>query len=336
MTLPLAVTMGEPAGIGLDITIAAWRRRTGSPPFYVIAPPSILLQRASQLDVTLKTQTIDDPAQAPEVFKRALPILAIDDDAEVTPGKPTARTAGAVCHSIELAVEQAIEGKAGGVVTAPISKKVLSDAGFLYPGHTEFLAALCRNKGLDFKGPVMMLTASGLRVVPVTIHTALKTVPGLLSVDLIVNTAEVVIGALETDFGIGKPRLAVAGLNPHAGEDGMLGSEERDIILPAVTRLRNRNHRVAGPSAADSLFHEAARKEYDAALCMYHDQALIPLKTIDFWSGVNVTLGLPVVRTSPDHGTAFDLAGSGNARSDSMVAAIRLAAEISANRQKAG
>jgi 4-hydroxythreonine-4-phosphate dehydrogenase len=335
MTLPLAITMGEPAGIGLDIIIAAWKQRTGPRPFYVIAPPAVLLRRAALLGVTLKTRTIADPAEAPDVFSTALPILPIDGAFEVTPGRPSVETAPAVCASIELAVDHALSAKAGGVVTAPISKKVLSEAGFLYPGHTEYLAALCRNKGHAFDGPVMMLAARGLRVVPVTIHTPLKTVPGLLTIDLVVNTAEVVMQALKTDFGVTHPRLAVAGLNPHAGEDGMLGDEEETIITPAVTRLRNRNYTISGPSAADSLFHEAARQEYDAALCMYHDQALIPLKTVDFWGGVNITLGLPIVRTSPDHGTAFALAGSGKANADSMIAAIEAAGEISANRLKA-
>jgi len=335
VTLPLAITMGEPAGIGPDIIIAAWRRRAGSRPFYVIAPPAVLLQRAALSGVTLKTRTIADPAEAPEVFPTALPVLAIDGTAEVTPGTPSTDTAAAVCKSIELAVDHALAGKAAGVVTAPISKKVLSEAGFLYPGHTEYLAALCRNKGHASARPVMMLAARGLRVVPVTIHTPLRTVPELLSTDLIVETAEVVAAALKLDFGIAQPRLAVAGLNPHAGEGGMLGAEEETIISPAVNRLRNRHYTVSGPAAADSLFHEAARREYDAALCMYHDQALIPLKTIDFWSGVNITLGLPIVRTSPDHGTAFALAGSGKANADSMVAAIEMAGEISANRLKA-
>ena len=336
MTAPLAVTMGEPAGIGLDIIIEAWRRRDRLPAFYVIAPPLLLLERAALLGVALKTQTIDEPSEASRVGRNALPILAIEAGATVTPGQPSVATAGMVTESIDRAVSDALAGTAAGVVTAPISKKILADAGFLYPGHTEYLAALCRNRGADdFRGPVMMLAAKGLRVVPTTIHIPLKDVPSSLSVDLIVNTAEVTIEALKHDFALPKPRLTVAGLNPHAGEEGALGHEEADIIVPAVTRLRNKGYGVTGPASADTLFHTAARKRYDAVLCMYHDQALIPLKTVDFWGGVNITLGLPLVRTSPDHGTAFSLAGTGKANADSMVAALRTAADIAANRSKA-
>ena len=336
MTAPLAVTMGEPAGIGLDIIIEAWRRRDRLPAFYVIAPPLLLLERAALLGVALKTQTIDDPGEVAGLARNVLPILPIEAGATVVPGQPSVATASMVTESIDRAVGDALSGAAAGVVTAPISKKILADGGFLYPGHTEYLAALCRNRGAGaFRGPVMMLAAKGLRVVPATIHIPLKDVASSLSIDLIVNTAEVTIEALKRDFGQAKPRLTVAGLNPHAGEDGALGREEMDIIIPSVTRLRNMGHAVTGPMSADSLFHTAARKRYDAVLCMYHDQALIPLKTIDFWGGVNITLGLPLVRTSPDHGTAFELAGTGKANADSMVAALRAAADIAANRVKA-
>lgn len=335
---PLAISMGEPAGIGLDIIIEAWRRRHAQdqalPAFYVIAPPAAILARAAILGNAINSQTIADPADAMEVFDKALPILAIESPIEIIPGTPNSAMASIVTTSIDRAVADTLAGLASAVVTAPINKKILQDGGFPHPGHTEYLAALCRNQStFPFQGPVMMLAAGDLRVVPLTIHMPLKDVPGALSIDLIVQKAQVVAAALTRDFGITKPRLAVAGLNPHAGEDGTLGQEEQDIIIPAISRLRNAGLDISGPFAADSLFHEDARQNYDAALCMYHDQALIPLKTVDFFGGVNVTLGLPLVRTSPDHGTALSLAGTGEANPQSMIAAIKLAAEIARNRQ---
>jgi len=330
---PLAVTMGEPAGIGMDVAIDAWRKRDGLPPFYLIAPPSAVLARSALLGYGIRTQSIADPAEVPAIFEKALPILPIEAAIEVSAGEPRAASTGTVMESIERAVTDALSGAASGIVTTPINKKVLQESGFLYPGHTEYLAALCRNrKAPAFKGPVMMLAAGDLRVVPLTIHIPLKDVPAALSSQMIVDKALVTVEALRRDFGIAQPRLAVAALNPHAGEGGQMGLEEQSLIIPAITRLRNLGLEVHGPFPADTMFHEAARATYDAALCMYHDQALIPLKTLDFWRGVNVTLGLPVIRTSPDHGTAFSLAGTGKANPDSMLAAIRMAADIARNR----
>jgi 4-hydroxythreonine-4-phosphate dehydrogenase len=250
-------------------------------------------------------------------------LVATQARAKRHPGKPDARNAAAVIEAIEAAVADAASGKAAAAVTAPISKAVLAEAGFPHPGHTEFLQALTQ-----VPRAVMMLASDKLRVVPLTVHLPLAAVPQSITTAAIVETAGIVLAALKRDFGIAKPRLAVAGLNPHAGEDGILGGEDGATIAPAVAALRAAGHAVHGPLSADTLFHDAARAGYDAALCMYHDQALIPIKTLSFWDGVNVTLGLPIVRTSPDHGTAFDIAGTGKARADSMIAAIRMAAQM--------
>jgi 4-hydroxythreonine-4-phosphate dehydrogenase len=253
-----------------------------------------------------------------------------------TPGRPSAAAAPFVVRWIEAAVQLALDGAAAGVVTAPIAKASLYEAGFAYPGHTEFIGELTRAAPMPgARGPVMMLAAGGLRAALVTVHEPLARVPGLVTEERIVSAGTVVAEALARDFGVAAPRLAVAGLNPHAGEGGALGREELEVVAPAVAVLQARGIDARGPLSADSMFHDAARATYDAALCLYHDQALIPVKMLDFWGGVNLTLGLPIVRTSPDHGTAFDIAGKGLARPDSLIAAIRLAAEIAARRQAA-
>ena len=332
---PLALTMGEPAGIGGEIALEAWQaaRRNGpgdsTPPrFFVIDDPARLKALGARMGLETPVETITAPAQADAVFPRALPVLAMDLPRVVEPGRPDAANALAVIASIERAVALVRGGAAAALVTNPIQKEVLYDAGFAYPGHTEFLAALAGTS----TPPVMMLACPGLRVVPVTVHLPLAAAIAALTREAIVHAGRVTAAALGTDFGIARPRLAVAGLNPHAGEGGALGREEIDLIAPAVEALRRDGIEATGPAPADSLFHEAARRGYDAALCMYHDQALVPLKTVDFSHGVNITLGLPFVRTSPDHGTAFDIAGSGRADPTSLLAALATARDMAAAR----
>jgi 4-hydroxythreonine-4-phosphate dehydrogenase len=328
---PLALTLGEPAGIGPDITLAAWQRRTALdlPPFYLLADPQFLMRRAGilGLDVPIEDAT---PATAAAVFARALPVVALGVSATAQPGQPDDSSAPAAIASIDRAVEHVIAGEAGAVVTNPVAKNVLYKSGFDDPGHTEYLAKLSFERTGNPAWPVMMLWAPEVAVVPVTIHVPLKEVPARLTRDLIFETGRVVARDLVERFGIARPRLAVAGLNPHAGEDSTLGKEDGTIIKPAIERLVADGIDARGPFAADSMFHEAARKTYDAALCMYHDQALIPIKTLAFDHAVNVTLGLPFVRTSPDHGTAFDIAGTGKADPSSLIAAIKLAARLAA------
>lgn len=333
---PLALTLGEPAGIGPEITLKAWiaRKQQALPAFFVTAPPDILARSAEGLALDVPLQVIDGKNAAEAAlaaFDHALPILPIEGNSDFAPGAPDPRTGETVIRSITAAVEAVERGDAAAVVTNPIQKSVLYDAGFRHPGHTEFLAALCTREGVT-PTPVMMLAIEGLRVVPLTVHLPLREVPGRLSVDLIMELAEITAAALTRDFGVEAPRIAIAGLNPHAGEDGRMGDEEQRIITPAIERLRAAGIDARGPYPADTMFHAAARARYDAALCTYHDQALIPLKTLDFDRGVNVTLGLPIVRSSPDHGTATDIAGRGIARPDSLIAAIRMAGTIARNR----
>jgi 4-hydroxythreonine-4-phosphate dehydrogenase len=340
---PLALTMGEPAGIGGEIALKAWHaaRRNGpgdaaasgdAPPrFFVIDDPARLKALGARMGLDTPVETIAAPVQADAVFPRALPVLAMDLPRTVEPGRPDAANAPAVIASIEQAVALVRGGAAAALVTNPIQKEVLYDAGFAYPGHTEFLAALAGTS----TPPVMMLACPGLRVVPVTVHLPLAAAIAALTREVIVHAGRVTAAALCADFGIARPRLAVAGLNPHAGEGGALGREEIDLIAPAVEALRRDGIEVAGPAPADSLFHAAARRGYDAALCMYHDQALVPLKTVDFARGVNITLGLPFVRTSPDHGTALGIAGSGRADPTSLIAALQNAQQMASRRQRA-
>jgi len=330
VALPLALTMGEPAGIGGEIALKAWMRRgEGVPAFYLIDDPGRLTALAARLGWKVPVQAIDSAAGAPQVFRDALPVLPVGGKPAAELGRPETADAALVIGAIDRAVADVREGRAAALVTNPINKEALYRAGFRHPGHTEYLAELA--------GPgataVMMLACPELRVVPVTIHLALRQAIEALSSAMIVAAGRVTHAALMRDFGVAAPVIAVAGLNPHAGEGGSLGREDLDIVMPAVGELRALGIDARGPLAADTMFHAAARRGYDAALCMYHDQALIPIKTIDFDGGVNVTLGLPFIRTSPDHGTAFDIAGQGIARPDSLIAALKLAAEMAARRQ---
>jgi 4-hydroxythreonine-4-phosphate dehydrogenase len=325
MTPPLAVTMGDPAGIGPEITRAAWQAlKTDGPAFFVIGDPDLYGPEA---------RAIDHPSDAPAVFAGALPVLPLALETAAIPGSPDARHAAPILTAIEQGVAQVLSGAASAIVTNPIAKSVLYDAGFRHPGHTEFIADLTRHQPLEGpRGPVMMLAGDLLRVALVSIHKPLRTMLDELSVDAIAVTAEVTSAALKQDFGIAAPRLALAGLNPHAGEDGALGHEEIEIVQPAAAQLRARGIDISDPMPPDAMFHAEARATYDAAICLYHDQGLIPFKALDFWGGVNVTLGLPIVRTSPDHGTGFDIAGKGIARPDSLIAAIRMAADMAQRR----
>ena len=329
MRAPIALTMGEPAGIGGEIALKTWRDRAESvPPFFVIDNPARLQQLADDLGLAAPVQAIGKPGDAAACFETALPVLALSHDVEARAGKPDTTTAAAGIESIERAVQLVQSGDARAVVTNPIQKSVLTAAGFAHPGHTEFLAALA---GPDVEA-VMMLACAELRVVPVTIHVALAEAARTLTGDKIIRCGRVTAAALARDFGITAPRLAFAGLNPHGGEKGGMGREEIDIIEPALSQLRAEGIDARGPLPADTMFHSVARKTYDAAICMYHDQALIPIKTIDFEGGVNTTLGLPFVRTSPDHGTALDIAGQGVASAISLIAALKLAAEMTEKR----
>ena len=327
---PLALTSGEPAGIGPDITLAAWLRRAELklPAFYVRSDVGSLRDRAKALGLDVGIAEVG-PDDALAAFAKALPVVATGETATARPGQPDDSSAKAAIASIRQAVEDVSAGRAGAVVTNPIAKSVLYRAGFRHPGHTEFLAELAANGG-HAPQPVMMLWSPMLAVVPATIHLSLRDAIAQLSTDLIVSTARIVAAGLTSRFGIARPRLALSGLNPHAGEDGSLGAEDQSIVKPAVDILRAEGIDAKGPLPADTMFHEAARKTYDCAICMYHDQALIPIKTLAFDDGVNVTLGLPFIRTSPDHGTAFDIAGTGRANPSSLVAALRLAARMAA------
>lgn len=320
---PLALTMGEPAGIGPELAAKAWHRRAAEalPPFFFLGTRAAIETQP----VELPWETIEEPAAAAAVFPHALPILEIAGAGPITPGRPHASGAPAVIAAIDRGAELAMTGQAAALVTNPIHKQTLYEAGFAAAGHTDYLARLA---GVAPEDAVMMLAVPGLRVVPLTVHIPLAAVPGRVTEAALARTARIAATALATQFGIARPRLAVAGLNPHAGEGGALGAEEIEIIAPAIARLRADGLDVRGPAAADTLFHAEARRQYDVAICMYHDQALIPLKTLDFDRGVNVTLGLPFVRTSPDHGTALDIAGRGEARPDSVIAALRLAGEL--------
>jgi 4-hydroxythreonine-4-phosphate dehydrogenase len=329
VTAPVALTMGEPAGIGGEIALKAWRARVARrlPAFFVIDDPRRLSDLAAALGCDAKVRAIAAPEEALRAFPEALPVLPQALARPVHPGRPDPVNAPAVISAIERGVALTQAGQAAALVTNPIQKETLYAAGFRHPGHTEFLGSLAQ-----VRRPVMMLATPGLRVVPVTVHLALADALNALSTEAIVACGKVAAAALRRDFGIARPRLAVAALNPHAGESDTLGHEERTIIAPAVDALIRAGVAATGPAPADTLFHAAARTRYDAVICMYHDQALIPLKTLDFEHGVNVTLGLPFVRTSPDHGTAMDIAGQGTASPESLIAAIELAAQMAARR----
>jgi 4-hydroxythreonine-4-phosphate dehydrogenase len=331
MSRPLALTLGEPAGIGPDISLMAWLRREEDslPAFYMLADPQCLVRRAKQLGIEVPVEIVS-PATAANTFTHALPVVPLGVEAKADPGRPDSTSAPAAIASIDRAVADVTSGAASALVTNPVAKSVLYKFGFDEPGHTEYLAKLSFELTGNPDLPVMMLWSPEVAVVPVTIHIPFKDVPQRLTRDLIFETGRIVARDLIARFGIARPRLAVAGLNPHAGEDGALGKEDSTIVKPAVERLVADGIDARGPLAADSMFHEAARRTYDAALCMYHDQALIPIKTLAFDHAVNVTLGLLFVRTSPDHGTAFDIAGSGKANPASLIAALKLAARLAA------
>ncbi len=319
----LALTMGDPAGIGGELTLRAWLTlRNGSQRFVALDDPERLAALAHALTLDVPIAAVASPDEASAVFAIALPVLPINLANTPRPGHPDKANAKAVIASIERAAALALRGATSGMVTNPINKAALYDAGFAYPGHTEFLAMLTGAHGKQ----IMMLASPALRVVPVTVHASLRNSIAMLTTDAIVSAARTTATALQRDFGIARPRLAVAGLNPHAGEQGALGDEEATIIGPAIDALRATGIDVSGPWPPDTMFTASARARYDAAICMYHDQALIPLKTLDMDHGVNVTLGLPIVRTSPDHGTAYDIAGKGIADPSSLIAAIALAA----------
>jgi 4-hydroxythreonine-4-phosphate dehydrogenase len=328
MTQALALTLGEPAGIGPDITLAAWLRRSelNLPPFYLRGDAGFMAARARLMNLGVPIAEAK-PDNAASLFADALPIVSTGQTTTAQPGHPDNSSAPSAIASITQAVADVEAGRAAAVVTNPIAKSVLYRAGFAHPGHTEFLAELAARNGIT-PMPVMLLWSPGLSVVPVTIHLSLRDAIAQLTSDMIVSTARIVVADLRKRFGLASPRLAISGLNPHAGEDGALGHEDQSIVAPAVATLRNDGIDARGPLPADTMFHAAARQTYDCALCMYHDQALIPVKTLAFDDAVNVTLGLPFIRTSPDHGTAFDIAGSGRANPSSLIAALTLAARM--------
>jgi 4-hydroxythreonine-4-phosphate dehydrogenase len=327
---PIAVSLGDPAGIGPELLAEAWsrREREGLAPFLAVGGAQVLAQAAKRRGIACPVEPIADPAEAAEVFARALPVLGREDGV-YRPGEPDRDGAALALASLTQAAGLAVSGRADAIVTGPIAKARLAEVGFAHPGQTEFVAQAC---GVSPENAVMMLAGPSLRTVPLTVHLALSDVPGALTAALIERRGRIVAAALTRDFGLDSPRLALAGLNPHAGEDGRFGDEEQRIIAPALAALRADGIAVTGPHPADALFAPHARGDYDVALCMYHDQALIPLKALDFDNGVNVTLGLPVVRTSPDHGTAFAIAGKRRANPGATIAAIRMAGECATRR----
>ena len=329
---PLAITMGEPAGVGGELVFAAWSAlRASGLVFFVIDDPLRLDQLAERIGQKIKFQTISEPAEAADVFQVALPVIPVGARVGSVPGQLDPAHAPAVVRAIEMAVALAQSNAASGIVTNPIQKSTLYDAGFKYPGHTEFLGALAGGG----RAPVMMLACPDLRVVPVTVHQSLRSAVAELTTNAIVEKSLIAADALRLDFGVARPRLAIAGLNPHAGEGGAMGDEEARIIRPAVDILHAKGLAVRGPLPPDTLFTPRARPTYDVAICMYHDQALIPLKALDIDGGVNVTLGLDIVRTSPDHGTALDIAGTGAAHPGSLIAALRMADDMARRRGNA-
>ncbi len=327
---PLALSLGDPAGVGPELIAAAWaaREEVELPPFFVAGGADVLRAAAQQRGLAVPVAELFHPNEAFEHFGYALPVLA-GADGSYQPGKPDRSGAELALASLTEATDLTLRGEAAALVTAPIAKALLAEVGFEYPGQTEFVAAACSYAPGD---AVMMLAGPQLRTVPLTVHVALNAVPGLITQALIERKARIVAMALKRDFGIESPRIAVAALNPHAGEQGRMGREDDEIVAPAIAALAAEGIAITGPHSADGLFTKHMRGNYDVALCMYHDQALIPLKTMDFDAGVNVTLGLPIIRTSPDHGTAFGIAGSGTADPGAMIAAIRMAGECAERR----
>lgn len=328
--------MGDPAGIGGEIALMAWRdNRSSLPPFFLLDDPDRLQRLGAATELECPVRRIESPDEASAVFDDALPVMSLSEAVSSLPGDDSAADGRMVIESIDRAIDNCLAGRVAGMATNPIQKSKLYDAGFTAPGHTEYLGD---RAGLS-EPPVMLLAGPSLKVVPVTIHLSVKDAVAALTRAEIVRTLKIVDASLRTDFGIDAPRIAVSGLNPHAGEAGHMGREEIDIIVPALEELRQAGVPTMGPLAADTMFHPAARATYDIAVCMYHDQALIPMKTLDFDNGVNVTVGLPFVRTSPDHGTAYNIAGSATANPASLMSAIRMAGEISRcrlSRQAAG
>lgn len=334
MTMPSAMTAGDPAGIGPEIAAKSWLARSGagSSAFFLVSDPRFLRQFFAEAGISCPVAECA-PEEAAEVFEQALPVVALKNRFSGKTGYPQPENAAGIVESIDRAVELTFDGSASAIVTCPIAKHVLYGAGFGFPGHTEYLAHLAEKHTGNAVKPVMMLAGPELRAVPVTVHIPLRAVPVALTAKAIAETARIVAADLKTRFGIASPRLAIAGLNPHAGEGGALGHEDENIIKPAVAELAGEGIDAKGPLPADTMFHADARRGYDAAICMYHDQALIPAKALAFDETVNVTLGLPFIRTSPDHGTAFDIAGKGIARAGSLMAALDLAAALSAKPQ---
>lgn len=332
--LPLALTQGDPAGVGPLATLLAWRklRKTADCTFYLRGSPDILADRARAAGVEVPFADIQQPGDALSVFENALPILPLDTPS-VSAGVPSIDTAASIIASIQECVQDLMSGKASAIVTNPIAKSLLKSAGFKHPGHTEFLAELAgRADDSPAPLPVMLLVGGGLRVALATIHMPLRAVPDALSTEHIQTVSRIVLEALPRLFGEHEARLGVCGLNPHAGEDGMLGAEDENIIKPAIHQLQYDGYAVTGPRPGDTVFHEMLEGRYDAVLAMYHDQGLIPVKTLDIWGGVNITLGLPFIRTSPDHGTAYDAAASGKVRPDSLIAALRQARQMATHK----
>ncbi|NDE90145.1 MAG: 4-hydroxythreonine-4-phosphate dehydrogenase PdxA [Alphaproteobacteria bacterium] len=324
---PISISMGEPAGIGAECLFKSWlaRRTFNLPAFFLVGDAKFTAKQARALHLPVPIKAIAHPSEADAVFDHALPVYALPLNADVKPGMADPSNASVVLDSIKIATGFVLSGDASAIVTLPIHKSTLYQSGFSFPGHTEYLASLCNST----KATVMMLEIEGLRVALCTIHVSLKDAIGKITTSLIVNQTLTVERAMRHMFGIQKPRIAIAALNPHAGEQGAMGLEEIEVITPAVEQLKERGINVSGPYPADTMFHPGARAQYDCAICLYHDQGLIPIKTLDFHGGVNITLGLPIVRTSPDHGTALDIAGKGVADPASLIAALKRAENLS-------
>jgi len=323
---PLAVSMGDPAGIGLELAARVWAERQAAPPFFFVGDPDALERASARLGLPAPKLNVIEKAADAAGETGVLDVLNVPLAIEETPGEPDPVNAGPTIEAITRSVQAAQAGAASGVVTLPIAKAILHTADFGFPGHTEFIAHLTKDDPWpQTRGPVMMLAGPSLKVALATIHTPLAQVSGALTQDRVAQVARIVGESLKRDFGIASPRIALCGLNPHAGEDGHIGREEIETINPAAAALRGEGWDIADARSADALFHDAARTSYDAVIALYHDQGLIPIKTLHFWDAVNVTLGLPIIRTSPDHGTGFDIAGTGRARDDSFRAALNLA-----------
>ncbi|GAA4644353.1 4-hydroxythreonine-4-phosphate dehydrogenase PdxA [Pontixanthobacter gangjinensis] len=329
---PIALSIGDPAGVGPEIIALAWnvRKQAALAPFFAVGGASVLAAAAQQRGLDMPLRHVSSISEACEVFDECMPVFGAIDS-HYSPGKPSEEGARLALASLRGATKLAVGEKVSAIATAPIAKSRLAEIGFTHPGQTEYLARAC---GLADEQAVMMLAGPQLKAIPLTVHCALSDVPGLITADLIIQRTRIAVAALRRDFGLEQPRIAIAGLNPHAGEGGKFGSEELEIIVPAIAALRSQGIDATGPHPADAMFAPHARGNYDVALCMYHDQALIPVKALDFDQGVNVTLGLPIIRTSPDHGTAFDIAGKNIANAGAMIAAIKMAGDCATRRAR--